>query len=70
MEDIEACRIEAGDLLLALDDDGWNKVTELKHLVAGTQPVKAAQDQATVFKSVGIGLEDVAVAGWLYEQPQ
>jgi ornithine cyclodeaminase/alanine dehydrogenase-like protein (mu-crystallin family) len=69
VEDAEACRTEAGDLLLALDDAGWHEVTELKHLISGERSVALTPDRVTVFKSVGIGLEDVAVAGWLYEQP-
>ena len=68
VEDLEAARIEAGDLLLGLDEQRWSDVIELKHVVAGTRPVTLGTDRVTVFKSVGIGLEDVAVAGWLYEQ--
>ena len=69
VEDAEACRIEAGDLLLALDEQRWQDVTELKYVVAGRPPVASQANTVTVFKSVGIGLEDAAVAGWLYEQP-
>jgi ornithine cyclodeaminase len=68
VEDEESCRIEAGDLLLALNEDGWKNTVELKNLVAGTHSVTLSPDRVTIFKSVGIGLSDVAVAGWLYEQ--
>jgi ornithine cyclodeaminase/alanine dehydrogenase-like protein (mu-crystallin family) len=68
VEDTEACRIEAGDLLLALDEDGWARTTELKHIVARMQSAALTPESVTLFKSVGIGLEDVAVAGWMYEQ--
>ena len=61
-DSIEACRIEAGDLLLGLDDAGWARVEEL----AGTAPRHSATE-ITLFKSVGLGLEDVAVAGYIYE---
>ena len=30
VDDREACRIEAGDLLLALDDAGWQRTVDLK----------------------------------------
>ena len=67
VDDKEACRIEAGDLLLALDDEGWRNVMELKNLVAGK--TKAGhEDRLTVFKSVGLGLEDVAVGAVVYER--
>ncbi|MCX6592103.1 MAG: ornithine cyclodeaminase family protein [Acidobacteria bacterium] len=58
---LEAAQDEAGDLLMA--DVDWAKVVELKDLTASWQP-----DRVTVFKSVGLCLEDVAVAGYVYEQ--
>lgn len=67
-EDLESCRIEAGDLLLALDDRDWKRIVELKQVVAGSQQISVDPERVTLFKSVGIGLEDVAVAAWIYEQ--
>ena len=61
-DSVEQARIEAGDLLLALDEAGWKRVRELRDF-------PARPDQGiTIFKSVGLGLEDVAVAGWIYER--
>jgi ornithine cyclodeaminase/alanine dehydrogenase-like protein (mu-crystallin family) len=61
-DSIEQARIEAGDLLLALDEAGWKRVRELRDF-------PARPDQGiTIFKSVGLGLEDVAVAAWVYER--
>lgn len=70
MEDREACRIEAGDLIVALDEAGWAETVELKFLAAGQQAVDPRPDGITLFKSVGIGLEDVAVAGWIYQRAE
>jgi alanine dehydrogenase len=53
-------RIEAGDLILAGD---WSRVVELRDVPRGHQP-----DRITIFKSVGLGLEDVACGGWIYEK--
>lgn len=64
VEDAECCRLEAGDLLLAGID--WESVIELKTLVAEGKPRPEA-DRVTVFKSVGMGMEDVAAAAWVYE---
>jgi ornithine cyclodeaminase/alanine dehydrogenase-like protein (mu-crystallin family) len=64
-DDIEQCRIEAGDLILAGVD--WDRVETLADLVAGN--TKAGGDRRlTVFKSVGLALEDVAVAAFVYER--
>ena len=62
-DSVEACRIEAGDLLLGLDEAGWGRVEELAQAQART-----SEKEITLFKSVGLGLEDVAVAGHIYEK--
>jgi alanine dehydrogenase len=61
VDSVEACQVEAGDLLLARLD--WSKLVELKDLETDWKP-----EGHSVFKSVGLGLEDVAVAGYVYEQ--
>jgi alanine dehydrogenase len=57
----EACLAEAGDLLMAKID--WSRVVDLKDVRPGWDP-----DRITVFKSVGLGLEDVAVAAHVYRK--
>jgi ornithine cyclodeaminase/alanine dehydrogenase-like protein (mu-crystallin family) len=64
-DDVEQCRIEAGDLILA--DIAWDRVETLAGVVAANG--KAGGDRRlTIFKSVGLALEDVAVAAFVYEQ--
>src|SRR5205085_8187898 len=53
-DDVEQCRIEAGDYLMALERGEWSRVHELSAF-SGPQPATGG----TVFKSVGLGLEDV-----------
>ncbi|MCX6619795.1 MAG: ornithine cyclodeaminase family protein [Acidobacteria bacterium] len=65
-DSVEQCRLEAGDYVLALDDAGWERVVELKDLVA--RGASHSPGQLTIFKSVGLGLEDVAAAAFVYEQ--
>jgi alanine dehydrogenase len=62
VDSTEQARMEAGDLLLGLDDEGWGRVEELREGRA-----RASAEEITVFKSVGLGLEDLAVAAWVYE---
>jgi ornithine cyclodeaminase/alanine dehydrogenase-like protein (mu-crystallin family) len=65
VDNLEQARIEAGDLVLALDGREWNKVTELATVAQhGRSPVTGL----TIFKSVGLGVEDVAVAAYIYER--
>jgi len=60
-DSIEQARIEAGDLILA---DSWNNVVELASLRnPGYDPTRI-----TVFKSLGLGVEDVAAGAYIYER--
>jgi ornithine cyclodeaminase/alanine dehydrogenase-like protein (mu-crystallin family) len=62
-------REEAGDLIhvFADDDSKWEKVHELADIVGGKIPGRTCPDQITLFKSNGIAIEDVVVAGRVYE---
>ncbi|HTF67404.1 MAG TPA: ornithine cyclodeaminase family protein [Edaphobacter sp.] len=65
VDSLEQARLEAGDLVLALDAREWNKVTELATVALhGKSPVTGL----TIFKSIGLGVEDVAVAASIYER--
>ena len=64
VESLEQARLEAGDLLMArsgiLD---WGNVIELGHAVLnGTSHSGVSAEGITVFKSLGFGLADVALA--------
>ena len=79
VDSIEVAKIESGDLLLAWSEEDWStsRLIELKDLVAGEaspastepRPREAGDLQSvSIFKSNGLGVEDVAVGGWVYEQ--
>lgn len=61
-DDVEQCKLEAGDLV-GVD---WDSVVGLADIVAGKR--RAAADGVTIFKSVGLGLEDVAAAAVVWEK--
>ncbi len=63
VDSLEQARSEAGDLILGLTPPDWDAVEQLQN-----QPERKNGAEITVFKSVGIGLEDVAVGAWVYEQ--
>ncbi|HEV3255200.1 MAG TPA: hypothetical protein VG033_12385, partial [Candidatus Acidoferrales bacterium] len=46
----------------------WDTVTEIAEVVAGRAPGRMTADQITLFKSNGIAIEDVVVAGRVYER--
>jgi len=67
VDSIEQARMESGDLLLALDENGWKdpKLVELKDVAAGG--LKRRPVDITIFKSNGLAVEDVICAGYVYE---
>lgn len=55
---------EAGDLVLAGEGVlAPDKIVELADLVTGKVPGRRAAHDITIYKSVGVGLEDIALAG-------
>ena len=70
-DDVDAARLEAGDLLLA-EAEGqldWQSVTSLKDAVTGAVR-RSTREQISLFKSVGLALEDIALAAVLLERAE
>ncbi len=66
VDSIEQSRMEAGDLLLAWSDKDWQtpRLIELEDVSSGRRnPV-----DITIFKSNGLGVEDVAAGAFVYEK--
>ncbi|HEX6262059.1 MAG TPA: ornithine cyclodeaminase family protein, partial [Actinomycetota bacterium] len=64
VETREAALAEAGDLLLAIEEGAFSTdaiVADLTQVVRGTE-VRTSDGDLTVFKSVGVAFEDLAVA--------
>jgi alanine dehydrogenase len=65
----EQSKLESGDLIQMYGDDKrrWASVTELAEIVAGKTPGRSTPQQITLFKSNGVAIEDIVVAGKIYE---
>jgi alanine dehydrogenase len=68
----EQARLEAGDFVQALEDGSiqWSDVHELGHVIIGRYTGRAHPQDITLFKSLGIAIEDLAVAGLVYRTAQ
>jgi ornithine cyclodeaminase/alanine dehydrogenase-like protein (mu-crystallin family) len=65
----ESVSYEAGDFLLAQGEGVINPVrAELGELLTGTAPGRGGDDEITVFESLGLAVEDLAAASYLYEK--
>lgn len=67
-DSIEACQLEAGEFVPALHDGSfaWPQAIELKDVVTQSVPGRRSPAEITLFKSVGLALEDLAVAAVIY----
>ncbi len=68
VDDLEQAQLEAGDLLIPASEGRFDfaRALPLSSIVAGQSPGRASAADVTLFKSLGIALEDVAVAGFVY----
>ncbi len=64
----EQARLEAGDLSPAVDANVfyWEDARELGTVVVGEFPGREDPSEITLFKSLGVALEDVALAGKIF----
>ena len=76
VDDEQQAKIEAGDLLIPEQEGRFSMVeaasegrlVELGQIVAGKVPGRPSPDAITLFKSLGIGAEDVVTAAYIYQQ--
>jgi ornithine cyclodeaminase/alanine dehydrogenase len=68
-DSIECCRLEAGDFVEALERGAfdWSQAAELADVVAGRVVGEHDPGARVLFKSVGMAIEDVAVAARVLE---
>ena len=70
IDHLEASMAEAGDLLIPLRQGliGEDHIyAELGEIVAGAKPGRTSSEEITLFKSVGVAVQDVAAAGAVLE---
>lgn len=68
----EQSKVEAGDLIQVFGEDAglWSNVRELADIVGGKVAGRTKANEITLFKSNGIAIEDIVVAGRVFEMAQ
>jgi alanine dehydrogenase len=67
----EAIMTECGDVLLAIKDgalDAGRAWTEIGEVLAGRKPGRTNAAEVTIYKSVGVAIQDVAAAALVYRK--
>ncbi|HUX22190.1 MAG TPA: ornithine cyclodeaminase family protein, partial [Spirochaetia bacterium] len=69
VDDLQQAKGEAGDLIRAVSEGrlAWERVEELAAIVAGRAPGRSSASEITLFESLGIAIEDIAVARRVYD---
>lgn len=70
VDDKEQAKVESGEILSAIEARklNWRQVHELAEIVVGRVPGRTDPAEVTLFKSLGVALEDVAVAHVVYRK--
>ncbi|MFO0918550.1 MAG: ornithine cyclodeaminase family protein [Planctomycetaceae bacterium] len=71
-DSIDACMLEAGDFVQVAEDSGFDYVRakELRDVIAGREVGRTKPEEITLFKSVGLALEDLAVGALVYRRAE
>jgi ornithine cyclodeaminase/alanine dehydrogenase-like protein (mu-crystallin family) len=67
----EAIMAECGDILLAIQEKAISENPihgEIGEVLAGTKPGRSSAGEVTLYKSVGIAIQDVATANLVYRK--
>ncbi|HEY2383763.1 MAG TPA: ornithine cyclodeaminase family protein [Terriglobia bacterium] len=70
VDSLDQCKLEAGEFVTAIETGKrhWEDFAELRDVIAGSKPGRAAASDITIFKSGGIAMEDVAIGKLVYER--
>ena len=67
----ESALAEAGDILIPIDEGALTDahiVAEIGEVLAGSAPGRGSASEITLFKSLGLAVEDLAAAGYLLQR--
>ncbi len=73
IDELDGARDEAGELIDAVARGvwSWDRVhAQIGEIVNGSKPGRTSPDEITFFKSVGVAVQDVAVAGRVLERAE
>lgn len=70
VDSLDQAKIEAGEFITTVEKGllTWERVKELRYVVNGDLRGRTDQQQITLFKSLGIAIEDVATAAVIYRK--
>lgn len=70
VDSIDQAKAEAGEFVSIIETGRrhWEDFIEFRDIISGTRHGRSSPEQITLFKSLGLALEDVAIAKLVYER--
>ena len=70
VDSLDQSMMESGEFVTAVEKGllTWERVKELRHVVSGQMRGREHAEQITLFKSLGLAIEDVAAAAVVYQK--
>ncbi|HYE74496.1 MAG TPA: ornithine cyclodeaminase family protein [Blastocatellia bacterium] len=70
VDSLDQSRLESGEFVSAVEKGllTWERVRELRFVVSGELKGREANEQITLFKSLGLAIEDIAAAAFIYRK--
>ena len=71
VDQMEACKKEAGDLIIPMEAGQWSFEQvhgELGQIAAGEIPARESENEITLFKSVGNAIQDLAMVNLILKK--
>ncbi len=70
-DNVEACLAEAGDVQIPIEEGAMTAdgiYGEIGELITGAKPGRESDEEITVFKSVGLSIQDISAAHYVYQR--
>ena len=68
-DNVDACLAEAGDVQIPIEEGAMTPddiYGEIGELITGAKPGRESDDEVTLFKSVGLSIQDISAAHYVY----
>ncbi len=70
-DQVDACLAEAGDIQIPIEEgalDAADIYGEIGELITGAKAGRESEDEVTLFKSVGLSIQDISAAHYVYQR--
>ena len=70
-DNVDACLAEAGDVQIPIEEGAMTAgdiYGEIGELITGSKPGRESDEEVTIFKSVGLSIQDISAAHYVYQR--